>query len=173
MRASNMAMLISTTEKSWAQTLVRAFGSRDRRWPLARWRTWWWLPSRLRHQRLLVKDSAFLRRLPVGTARVEGVITTSQTTIVLLRHFNGVEMLIDFSALPASDAAEQLAGSGMSPVAVLMQLHASRIDCSVLCSTAYGPRRLPLSTRAALSLCAAGCHTVLRCEPTTVNAATF
>jgi hypothetical protein len=158
-----MSTFVATTLKSWGRALVRLSRGVDQCWLIWRSRL---LPP-VHSQRLLVKDFAFLQQLPVGTARVEGVIATSQTTVVLLHHFNGMELLIDFPGLPAPDIAGELARSGLSPVAVLMQRLRDRIDCSVLCATAYGPRRVPLSTGAALALCATGCHAVLRCEPTT------
>lgn len=72
-----------------------------------------------------------------------------------------VESKLRVDVLPDAAAAQRAVGGHRQALAVWMRWLDSGPECSVLCSTAAGPRHVDLSLDGALALCQAGVHTIL------------
>jgi len=107
---------------------------------------------------------ALPHELERGTGRVQGVIVRAGETLLRLGYPHGRDVVVAVSAVPLEVAETEPSMEGIRPVAVRITNSRAGFACSVLATSATGPRRVRISIAQALGLCASGVHTVLCTE---------
>src|SRR5918992_218985 len=106
-------------------------------------------------------DPAALLELGSGTGRVHSVSVRAGETWLTLGYPGGLRVVVAVPDVPQRGAEGDRRLRDAHPLAVRMTTGPTSFECSVLVTSRRGPRRLGISTSLALSLSAAGVHTVL------------
>lgn len=101
-----------------------------------------------------------LRELQPGTGRVQSVVVRHQETWLCLDYPHGRRLTVVVPGVPHDDPEGEVWHDGMRPLAVRMSNRRATFDCSVLATSASGPRLVGISIAQALALCASGVHAV-------------
>lgn len=107
---------------------------------------------------------ARLASVPVSTARIESVSTALDHVIVRLGVDGGRYVDVTLPVVPDRTGAARVVAMVDQPLAVLLRRRTTRLDCSLLGTSVAGPKRVVVGVAAALALCQAGVHGVLRCD---------